>query len=98
MTPDELNRFVHEKIMGLSLPECDNCGTKYPEHCGCEAVEIGSGCSLPDYTQWEHYGPLLENVWRKADFAHYVIRKIELSDLLNPPRGLAAICEFFREK
>ena len=44
MTPEEINRKLAEWA-GL---ECDNCGTKAPDVCGCNISGIGSG-SYVDY-------------------------------------------------
>ena len=82
MIPDEQNRFAHEKIMGLKWiwPDC------------------------PDYTQWEHYGKVLERIKKRVEWYEFVTwimynkansQQSCLDILLGPPRGLAAICEFF---
>jgi len=117
MINDELNRFVHEKIMGQCWHEAEDYYYKDPDsdfwsgmrkRCKkCHGLPIN-----PDYTQWEHYGKVLEklhaeDMWNKL--AYYHLDKYENQDELdvllvfdeimhNPLSGLAAIAEFFRGK
>lgn len=104
MTPDEQNRFVHEKIMGKCWHEmstnmtivvhCIKCGN--PRHL----------CKNPDYTQPEHYWEVLKKLIKEQDFHKIIFHEfykeshqaglIEVFKIiLDPPRGLASICEFF---
>lgn len=97
MTPDEQNRFVHEKIMGLCWHEGDVGNSDLNKKCRKCKEFYRDVLDNPDYTQPEHYWKVLEKLLTTTK-GHHAIIELTYDELLHPPRGLAAICEFFKEK
>lgn len=108
MTPEETNKFIHEKIMGKCWHDFEQ-DEEIPRwrkgipHCKRCQASMGPYAFNPDYTQWEHYGPMLEvlkdgpmlEVLKGTEQGCHAIMELTYDELLNPTRGCQAIVEFF---
>jgi len=116
---DDTNRFIHEKIMGKCWHECKEryedeclkCNHAFQDPITYEPFDCRT--LNPDYTQWEHYGPMLEELKQNTNFDTLMMKLLDdyRSDeytvswydfvhdiLLTPTRGCQAIVEFFGGK
>ena len=100
MNQNEVNRIITEKVLGecwhiLHMIQdgcyiCTACGKEYGRYC-LRPIN-------PDFSQWEHYGPLLEKIqgegyWRELAYRESAQGCFRES-LLNPTTGSHAIAEF----
>ena len=91
MTQSEVNRVLAEKI----LKKCDH---DRPFHWDEYGQCLACAAEIPDFSQWAHYGPLLEKIqgegyWRELAYRESAQGCFRES-LLNPTRGSLAIAEF----
>lgn len=110
MTPDQIIHEArglcwHKFINGMAYPaypaqyECAFCGDYFSD-------------PNPDYSKWEFYGPMVEEMMEKEWWPLFIVKLIYVPgspveandydqlipiDMLNPTRGRDAIAEFLKE-
>jgi hypothetical protein len=107
---DELNKDVHEQIMGKCVHEFGNSESLWRNHHSeklcikCNNWFHWAEIDRPSYLDWSNYGPLLERLQEDELWPHFLMfvapfhdnpRKDVLLMLLTPSRGLPLIHKFF---
>ena len=99
MTQEQVNQIITE-AMGLCWHEWIGTYSYRPRQCPkCKIFETYKGSDNPDFSLWEHYGPLLEKIqgaewWEKVAFDGNGRYEFRVNTLLNPTTGSLAIAEF----
>ena len=102
MTQSEVNKILTEKVLGQCWHEWTGTYSYRPRQCPkCKIFETYKGSENPDFSLWEHYGPLLEKIqgegyWRELAYRESAQGCFRES-LLNPTRGSHAIAEFVKD-
>ena len=114
MTQEQVNRIITEKVLGECWHEYQQATANGElwvcSKCGRSTGYSGRLTDFPDYSQWVHYGPLLEKIqseryWevisyythRGSGYGEGDYEKFN-EDLLNPTRGSLAIAEFVKDR
>jgi hypothetical protein len=89
----ERDKFLTE-AMGLAASECDNCGTKWPEQCGCDEVGIGSGNAPCDCSTWTGFGLLWQWANKQEWWNEFI--DITLGVTSKVSSGGQIVCRYIR--
>lgn len=85
MNQSEVNKIITEKVLGQCWHEWTGTYSYRPRQCPkCKIFETYKGSDNPDFSQWPHYGPLLEKIKASdwfGDFLDWFIKRNRLDEV-----------------